>query len=564
MGPKLAFSEQMHSEKYRGQGETFREAMNRIASALADDDKHFKAFKEIISDMRFLPGGRIQAAIGSTRNVTPFNCYVSGTIEDSFVAGYGSIMERATEAAATMRLGGGIGYDFSTLRPRGEIIKKLQSASSGPVSFMGIFNAVCICIASAGYRRGAEMGVLRIDHPDIEEFIRAKQNGDKLTGFNLSVAVTDDFMASLKLGSPFQLKWGGKVYKEVDPSIIWEILMRSTWDWGEPGVIFIDQVNKMNNLHYCETIAATNPCGEQPLPPFGACLLGSFNLVKYVVPGSPYLFNRNQFVNDIKICYKAMDNVIGIAQYPLREQKKEALDKRRMGIGITGLANAAEALGYEYGSSQFLNFMAVVLNDLRVELYLASSARANDLGSFPLFKEKQFLDSEYAKTLPNDVRVAIKRYGLRNSHLLSIAPTGTISLCADNVSSGIEPVFAYEFERAVHTESGLVNEKVTDYGVRVFGTKGKVAKDVTIKEHLDVLSMANVYVDSAVSKTCNVPHSMKWEDFKNIYIEAWERGCKGCTTFTNGGKRSGIFVEEAGEEAVACGIDLDTGKRDCD
>jgi len=565
MGPELPFSEQMHKEKYRGEGEGFREAMNRMASTLSDDEQHFRDFREIISDMRFLPGGRIQAAVGSTRNVTPFNCYVSATIQDSFVDGHGSIMECATEAAATMRLGGGIGYDFSTLRPRGATIKKLQSSSSGAVSFMQIFDAVCRCVASSGHRRGAQMGILRIDHPDIEEFIRAKQNSDNLTGFNISVAVTDDFMACLINNEPFKLKWGGHIYRTVKASDLWELLMRSTWDWAEPGVIFIDRINEMNNLKYCETIAATNPCGEQPLPPYGACLLGSFNLAKYVYKAEGeqgWKFDWTKFYKDIPIVINAMDNVIDVATYPLPQQKQEALSKRRMGIGITGLANAGEAIADFYGTDKFLAFELEVLQTLRNFSYKASVNRAKRKGAFPMYNEN-FLKSDYVKTLPYKLILEIKEHGIRNSHLISIAPTGTISLCADNVSSGIEPVFSYEFERGVFTEGGFVNETVVDYGKRVFRVEGKRSKDVSVSEHLGVLATASKFVDSAVSKTLNVPIDTSWDAFKDIYVQAWMMGCKGCTTFTTGGKREGIFVEPD-EEGSACYIDNETGRHECD
>ncbi|WP_174834279.1 adenosylcobalamin-dependent ribonucleoside-diphosphate reductase, partial [Staphylococcus aureus] len=450
--------------------------MNRIAAALKDDDQHFADFRDALLGMRFLPAGRIQSAMGSTRQVTPYNCYVSGTINDSFVDGEGSIMVRAAEAAATMRMGGGIGYDFSTLRPRGDLIRKLQSHSSGPISFMHIFDAICKCVASSGHRRGAQMGVMRVDHPDIEEFIHAKQPGKdvqplwdlvaelpegaqkqqlimslqqtlKLTGFNVSVAITDKFMECVASGEPFPLTFEGRTYREVDARALWDAIMRGTWDWAEPGVLFIDAINRMNNLWYCETIAATNPCGEQPLPPYGACLLGSFNLVKYIYKDGAgrFSFDWDQYREDIPQVVRAMDNVVDRAIYPLPQQKQEAKDKRRMGLGITGLANAAEALGHEYGSPAFLAFEAEVLDTLRDESYLASAHIAKVKGSFPKFDKDKYLQGQFIKTLREDVRDAIAKYGIRNSHLTSIAPTGTISLCADNVSSGIEPVFAYSF-----------------------------------------------------------------------------------------------------------------------
>lgn len=303
-GPQTPFAEEIHKSKYRGEGESFREAMNRVASALSDDDRHYQAFRDILLHQRFMPAGRIQTSMGSSKGTTPYNCYVSGTIEDSFVSGDGCIMDRAKEAAATMRMGGGIGYDFSSLRPRGDFIRKLQSKSSGPVSFMDIFDSVCRCVASSGHRRGAQMGVLRVDHPDIEEFVHAKQNSDRLTGFNVSVAVTDKFMEAVENDRMFPLQWAGKVYKEIRARDLWETIMRSTWDWAEPGVLFIDRINEMNNLYYCETIAATNPCGEQPLPPYGACLLGSFNLVKYLhqdpdTCDKRLVFDFDQFSEDV-------------------------------------------------------------------------------------------------------------------------------------------------------------------------------------------------------------------------------------------------------------------------
>jgi ribonucleoside-diphosphate reductase alpha chain len=568
-GPQVPFSEELHAQKYRGEGEGFREAMNRIASNLRDDDTHYHEFRDILLEQRFLPAGRIQAAIGSTRQVTPFNCYVSGTIADSFVEGEGCIMERATQAAATMRMGGGIGYDFSTLRPRGDMIKKLQSRSSGPLSFMKIYDAICKCVASSGHRRGAQMGILRVDHPDIEEFINAKQNQTELTGFNISIAITDEFMEAALNNKPFNLRFNGETHREVDAAALWETIMRSTWDWAEPGVIFIDQVNKMNNLYYCETIAATNPCGEQPLPPFGACLLGSFNLVKYMRKDSEgkWWFNTDQFTNDIPHVVRAMDNVIEKAIFPLPQQRSEAFHKRRMGMGITGLSNAAEAQGWPYGSKQFVEFEQMVLTLLRDVSYETSALLAKEKGAFPLFDAGMYANGQFIRTLPEDVQHMIKAYGIRNSHLTSIAPCGTISLTADNVSSGIEPVFAYSFDRTVIEFEGPRKETVTDYGSRVFNVKGKVCDDVTVDEHLAVLKMAAKMVDSAVSKTCNVPPSTPWAEFKRIYEEAWQSGCKGCTTFQVGGKRVGILevkeVKEDEPEAM-CRIDPATGRKECE
>lgn len=586
-GPKVPYSDELHAMKYRLPGEPFREAMNRIAGPLSDNPAHFHAFRDCTLDMRYLPAGRIQAAVGTSKHVTAFNCYVSGTIGDSFVEGDDSIMRRATEAAATMRMGGGIGYDFSTLRPRGALITKLMSQSSGPVSFMEIFDAVCRCTSSSGHRRGAQMGVLRVDHPDIEEFVHAKQNETRLRGFNISVAATDEFMQAVALDRPFDLRFGGKVYRTIEARALWDSIMRSTWDWAEPGVLFIDTMNRMNNLWYCETIAATNPCGEQNLPPHGACLLGSFNLTRYLrrdSSGALY-FDWTRFEADIPHVVRAMDNVIDVSLYPLPQQEVEAKAKRRMGLGITGLANAAECLGKPYGSLSFLAFEREVLHRLARNAYLASVELAIEKGPFPLFDADRYCESAFIKTLDKDVQDRIRRYGIRNSHLTSIAPTGTISLCADNVSSSIEPPFAYEFDRTVIEFSGPRVETVKDWAYREHGVKGKRTADVTVQEHVDVLCMAARHVDSAVSKTCNVDGSVPWDDFKQVYMRAWEGGAKGCTTFRKDGKRGGILVEKDekttqvdidGDTAVAvntenpvldggsCTIDPVTGRRSCE
>ena len=467
-GPQLRLSDEIDETKYRQTGEDFYSKVVRIADALKDDSGHFEEFKDILRDMRFLPAGRVQNAMGAARQTTAFNCFVSGTIDDSM----DSIMQRATEAAETMRRGGGIGYDFSRIRPRGDLIKSLESRSSGPVSFMGIYDAICQTIASSGHRRGAQMGVLRIDHPDIEQFITAKANSDKLTGFNISIGVTDEFMEHLKAKMPFPLRYDGKVYKEVDPVALWDMVMRSTWDWAEPGVLFIDRINEMNNLHYCEDIQATNPCGEQPLPPFGACLLGSFNLVKYV-DHVGQTFDWDQFRKDIRVTVSAMDNVIDRTIYPLEEQKQEAETKRRMGLGITGLANAGEMMGHPYASGEFMQFMEMVLRNLRDTAYDESAELAKEKGPFPLWDWEQYSQGKFIMQLPPQVQHKIQTTGIRNSHLTSIAPTGTISLTADNVSSGIEPPFALFYDRTIEGFDGQSIERVEDYA---YGLASRAAR----------------------------------------------------------------------------------------
>ena len=559
-GPQLRLSEEIDTTKYRQTGEDFYSKVVRIADALKDGSEHFEQFKDILRHMRFLPAGRVQNAMGAARQTTAYNCFVSGVIEDSM----DSIMQRATEAAETMRRGGGIGYDFSRIRPRGDLIKSLESRSSGPVSFMGIFDAICQTISSSGHRRGAQLACLRVDHPDIEQFITAKNNDNRLTGFNISVGVIDEFMHHLKKGRPFPLRFEGRVYKEVDPVALWDAIMRSTWDWAEPGVLFIDRINDMNNLHYIETIEATNPCGEQPLPPYGACLLGSFNLVKYADMVNQK-FDWDQFRSDIRVVVRGMDNVIDRTIYPLPEQEEEAHNKRRMGLGITGLANAGEILGKPYASDDFMQFMEMVLRNLRDTSYDESCELAKEKGPFPLWSWEDYSQSKFILQLPPEIQHKIMTTGIRNSHLTSIAPTGTISLTADNVSSGIEPPFALYYDRTIEGFDGQSIERVEDYAYSL-GVKGRTANEITADDHVKVLSLAAQYVDSAVSKTCNVGDDVSFDEFKDLYYNAWLNGCKGITTFRAAGKRYGILNEANDNEpkAEACVIDPDTGQKTCD
>lgn len=565
MGPSIPISEEIHATKHRLPGESFREAMNRITSALTEGPDEFRAFRDILLDMRFLPGGRIQAAVGAPGGRTANNCYVAPKIPDSMEG----IMDIAKYAALTMRQGGGIGYDFSTLRPKGDLIRSLQSYASGPVSFMEIFDAVCGTIASAGHRRGAQMAVLRVDHPDAWEFVHAKQNDTRLTNFNISVGVTDEFMRAVRDDGYHQYRYGGQLYGRHKARELWEAIMRSTWDWAEPGVIFIDRINQMNNLWYCETIAATNPCGEQPLPPNGACLLGSFNLVRYVTADRN--FNFRQFSDDIAAVVPAMDRVIDVANYPMFDQKVAHQSTRRMGLGVTGVANAIEAMGFHYGSAGFCDVLRAILTCLRDTAYTTSALLAKERGPFLLYRRSEYAKGPFINSLPEGVRKLIWEYGIRNSHLLSIAPTGTISLAADNISSGIEPVFATEYVRTVQTPKGAKLETVQDYGKRVFGTTPRCATAMAATDHVGVLALAQRFVDSAVSKTVNVDPNMPWEEFKGLYELAWELGCKGITTFNPAGKRYGILnatdismEEEPDVDGAACYIDLETGHRSCD
>ena len=579
-GPDKDISKEIDMMKYRQKDESFDEKIKRIARTLSDDDQHQYELEDILGNMRFLPAGRVQAAIGSQRITTAYNCFVSGEIEDSM----DNIMEKAGEAAETMRRGGGIGYDFSKIRPRGDKIKSLDSQASGPVSFMGIFDAICQTIASSGHRRGAQMGVLRVDHPDIEEFITAKRNSHNLTGFNISVGITDKFMEALTNddGDNFELVFEGKVHKTISAQKLWDDIMDSTWDWAEPGVLFIDRIAEMNNLWYCEEINATNPCGEQPLPAYGACLLGSFNLTGYltlddeVIGGEKihnlYSFDFKKFKEDINHVVRAMDNVIERTIYPLTKQKDEANNKRRMGLGVTGLANAGEMLGFEYASEEFMAWAEKVFACLRDNCYRASALLAKEKGPFPLYRE-EYLKSNFVRTLPASVKKLIREYGIRNSHLTSIAPTGTISIVANNVSGGIEPVFSHYYDRTIQTFDGPKVERVEDYAYTK-GIEGRTANDISVQEHLAVLLLAQHYIDSACSKTCNVGDDVTYESFKQVYVDAWKGGAKGCTTFRLSGKRYGVLqtVEEETkstdeikefEKAEACFIDPETGIREC-
>ena len=563
-GPSMPISQEIDEMKYRQEDEDFNGKVLRIASTLSDNEEHKLELEDILGNMRFLPAGRVQSAIGSRRITTAYNCFVSGEVKDSM----NEIMARAAEAAETMRRGGGIGYDFSNIRPKGDTIKSLQSKASGPVSFMGIFDAICQTIASSGHRRGAQMGCLLVSHPDIYEFIRAKRNSDKLTGFNVSVLITDSFMQAVTAeDDSYDLVFEGKVYETISARDLWNEIMQSTWDWAEPGVLFVDRINEYNNLSYCETITATNPCGEQPLPPYGACLLGSFNLTKYVEIGLGCTFDFNQFKKDINQVVRAMDNVIDRTIYPLKAQRDEAKDKRRMGLGVTGLANAGELLGFKYGDTEFLAWAEKVFACLRDNTYRASALLAAEKGPFPLYRE-EYLKSNFIKTLPYSIRKLIKEHGIRNSHLTSIAPTGTISLVADNVSGGIEPVFSHYYERTIRTFDGDKTERVEDYAYSK-GVKGRTSNELSVHEHVEVLALASHYVDSAVSKTCNVGDDVSFEEFKEVYYKAWKAGCKGITTFRAAGKRYGILNEikeeetDETEQAQACFIDPQTGQKEC-
>jgi ribonucleoside-diphosphate reductase alpha chain len=572
-GPQTALSQEIDSQKYRLEGESFEESIRRLTKIVGHKDRD--ATFDMLANQRFLPAGRIRNAIGSGKTVTAFNCYVMKDIPDSLEG----IMDILKEGALTMKMGGGTGFNFSKIRPKDDLIESVKSRASGPVSYMHIYNSMCATIKSAGERRGAMMFVVRVDHPDIEEYIEVKTQPGVLTNANLSIAVTDEFMNAVEYGLQFPLSFNGKVYKYVDARTLWDKIMKATWDWAEPGILFIDKINRENNLWYCETITATNPCAEQPLPANGACLLGSFNLVKYIKGFDGQKFFDNQtFAKDITLAVNFLDSVVDSTIYPLPDQEQEALNKRRMGLGVTGVANALSALGLEYGSDAFLVELDRILESLKIIAYTSSVRLAQKYGAFPKFDAELYGRSEFVKKLPVGLQTLIKTYGIRNSHLISIAPTGTISLCADNISSGIEPVFTHEYDRTIKTNEGEVVETVQDYAFREWGIKGKTALELTPDEHIKVLAIAQKHCDSAVSKTVNIGDDVTYEQFKDVYRSAFLAGAKGCTTFRAAGKRLGILVAKSEstshaeliEEDLAeltgqaCSFDPDTGRKTCE
>jgi len=520
--------------------DTWVRVANAVAASEADPEKWAPEFLEALMDFKFLPAGRIMAGAGAGRKVTLFNCFVMGEVEDSMEGIFGALKE----AALTMQQGGGIGYDFSTLRPKGARVKKIGADASGPLSFMDVWDAMCRTIMSAGSRRGAMMGVMRCDHPDIEAFIEAKQEPGRLRMFNLSVLVTDPFMDAVKANDNWDLVFDGAVYKSVPARELWDKIMNATYAYAEPGVIFIDRINRLNNLNYCETISATNPCGEQPLPPYGACLLGSVNLARLVE--NPFsdnaAINTDALAKLVTTAVRMMDNVIDVSNFPLPEQENEARAKRRIGLGITGLGDALIMVGARYGSAQAVALTETWMKTIERAAYLASTKLAAEKGAFPLYDAEQYLNGEMIKRLDADVREEIKKHGIRNALITSIAPTGTISIFAGNVSSGLEPVFSFKYTRHVLQPDGTRKEEdVTDYAYRLYkkihGENARLtdafvdAQSLSPRDHLVMQAAVQKYVDSSISKTINVPEEIAFDDFKNIYMEAFDLGLKGCTTY---------------------------------
>ncbi|MEM9144582.1 MAG: adenosylcobalamin-dependent ribonucleoside-diphosphate reductase [Pseudomonadota bacterium] len=537
----------------------------RVAGALAEVEaapaEHEPAFRAALEGFRFLPAGRILAGAGTGRRVTLFNCFVMGTIADSMEG----IFEALKEAAQTMQHGGGIGYDFSTIRPKGAPVAGVGADASGPLSFMDVWDAMCRTIMSAGSRRGAMMATLRCDHPDIEEFVAAKQDSARLRMFNLSVLCTDAFLAAVKADGDWDLVFDGKVYRTLKARALWHRIMRATYDYAEPGVIFIDRINTQNNLAYCETIAATNPCGEQPLPPYGACLLGSINLAALVrdrfEPAASV--DAAELAELVGTAVRMMDNVIDVSRFALESQRQEALAKRRIGLGVTGLADALIFCGLRYGSAEAVAQTDRWLGEISAAAYRASVRLAEEKGAFPLFDREAYLQGPTVAALPENIRDGIARHGIRNALLTSIAPTGTISLFAGNLSSGIEPVFALSYTRKVlQPDGGRVEETVEDYALaewrRLHGDAPLpdsfvTAQDLQPADHVAMQAVAQRHIDSSISKTINVPADIEFDAFEGVYRSAYEQGCKGCTTYRPNAVTGSVLsvAEEAPAEGAA-------------
>jgi ribonucleoside-diphosphate reductase alpha chain len=547
----VALAEEIWTAKYRfktndGAGDSsFAETAARVARAVAAVESPKQRalweerFREAIESLRFIPAGRVLAGAGTDRSVTLFNCFVMGTIPDSL----GGIFEHLKEAALTMQQGGGVGMDFSTIRPSGSPVHGVGADASGPLSFMDCWDSMCRTVHSAGQRRGAMMGCLRIDHPDIEKFIDAKRDPARFRNFNLSVLVPDSFMTALGSDSDWPLLFGGETVRTVRARELWEKLMRATYDVAEPGVIFVDRVNEQNNLAHCETISASNPCGEQMLPPYGACLLGSINLARLV----DHPFEKDAAVDEEQLCeltrtaVRMLDNVIDISRYPLAQQEQEAKAKRRIGLGITGLADALLFCGATYGSREAVALTRQWLGTIKRAAYRASAELAAEKGAFALY-DSAMLDRPNLAALDEQTRAMIAEHGLRNGCLTSIAPTGTTSLLAGNVSSGIEPVFAYSYTRKIRQGDGSTREEqVEDYAMRVWrSVKGEAppppelfvsAQTLSPSDHLTMQAAAQALIDSSISKTVNCPEDIGFEAFADVYIEGYHLGCKGLTTY---------------------------------
>ncbi|MDN5843725.1 MAG: adenosylcobalamin-dependent ribonucleoside-diphosphate reductase [Alcaligenaceae bacterium] len=591
-------------EKYAKGGETsITEIQQRVARALAAQEKparrkHYEALFLDAQQRGFIPAGRINSAAGTDLSATLINCFVQpvGDSVSGSVDGRPGIYDALQKAAETMRRGGGVGYNFSHIRPSGAAVKGTASKASGPVSYMRVFDRSCETVESAGARRGAQMGVLDVSHPDIEGFVLAKQTSGELTNFNVSVNVTDEFMRAVQDDTTFPLvhkaepsdegKAAGAyrrddglwVYKEIRARELWDAIMRSTYDYAEPGVLFYDQINRENNLHYVEELDATNPCGEQPLPGYGCCCLGSIDLTRFVrhpfgLEGEPDV-DWAALAEITAVAVRMLDNVLDATVWPLPEQAHEAAQKRRVGLGVTGLGDALIMLKLAYDSDSARQMAARFCQEVAAAAYRASAGLAKERGAFPVFEADAYLRSGFAARLPADVRAAIAEHGIRNSHLTSIAPTGTISLAfADNASNGIEPPFSWTYTRTKRMGDGSKQDyAVEDHAYRLYRLMGgdvsgslpqyfRTALEISAKDHALMVAAVKDHVDAAISKTVNVAADYPYEDFKDLYMQAWKLGLKGITTYRPSGKRAAVLSVAPAVEAQPEAISLDEADR---
>ncbi|MDH5648816.1 MAG: adenosylcobalamin-dependent ribonucleoside-diphosphate reductase [Gammaproteobacteria bacterium] len=595
-----AISRHIWETKYRylddeGNGDqSIEDTWMRVAHALAgveiqDSATWQQRFFDILRDFRFLPGGRILAGAGTGKQVTLFNCFVMGTIEDSL----DGIFDALKQGALTMQQGGGIGYDFSSLRPAGLPAHHVGGIASGPVSFMRIWDSMCATLLSTGARRGAMMACLRCDHPDIETFVDAKRDARELRHFNLSILVTDDFMRAVHEDDDWPLvfplaageftgdtvvmrQWSGqrqevacRVLKTIKARSLWDRIMRATYDYAEPGVLFIDIINRRNNLGYCEVISATNPCGEIPLPPYGACDLGSINLGQFIKqPFSKNAHLDNEaLIETVRIATRLLDNVIDLSLFPLPAQQTRAQQTRRIGLGITGLADALIMLGHRYGDPQSLKQAGNIMRDVCHNAYRSSIDLAKEKGAFPLLDKTKYLKQPFIQSLPEDIRQGIAQHGIRNSHLTAIAPAGTISLLANNISSGVEPVFSFQHHRKILEANGEYRSySLEDAAWRLWQAQQREAPlpehfvDITTlspEDHINMEAALLPYVDNAISKTINVPRDYPFEKFLSLYQIAYDKKLKGCTTFRENPVTGAILTTNANPETAShcCNIE---------
>jgi ribonucleoside-diphosphate reductase alpha chain len=573
--PVQPISRDVLQEKYLKPGEPDVEALfTRVAAALASVEAEAERAKwqeRFHANLRAgaIGAGRIMSAAGTSLQATLINCFVQpvgDSIQGLDENGYPGIYEALREAAETMRRGGGVGYDFSRIRPRGAEVRATASIASGPCSYIDVFDHSCATVESAGARRGAQMGVLRIDHPDVQEFITAKRKPGRWSNFNVSVAVTNEFMRALETGADWELVHRARpgaaliaagarqrddglwVYRTIPAAQLWDTVMRSAYDFAEPGILFPDTINRDNNLRYCEDIAATNPCGEQPLPPYGCCDLGPVILTRFVkhpfgFGGLPQ-FDFDAFAECVAVQVRALDNVLDLTFWPLRQQQAEATAKRRIGVGFTGMGDTLAMLCLRYDEAAGRDMAVAIARRMRDAAYAASVALAREKGAFPAFDADKYLeDGTFASRLPEAIKQSIREHGIRNSHLLSIAPTGTVSLAfADNASNGIEPAFSWTYTRRKREGDGTTTEyDVQDHAWRLYRALGGNADELPpyfvsamqmdAASHIEMMQAVQPFVDTAISKTVNVPADYAYEDFKHLYSQGWRAGLKGLATY---------------------------------